>query len=1079
MRLLIRLWPAAAGLFLALGLLALLKVWPAQAVVQFVVHTTVADFTQGTFYRTGLTQQGDGEVTLLTVGISGQWITTTNATGFIPRSEHAAVVVNNRIYVFGGRAVAGTLTSIQTATVNTANHNLSNWVTPTVSLAGVYPAGISALSAAYLNGTVYLIGGYSADESTEITSTVSFARIQPNGTLDPFARTAALPQRLSRTDVVILNGRLYVIGGRGPDSRGRNAVYYAEPNAATGQIAQWFTATGTLPYPVFGHEAFAAGGYLYFSGGVSNSVGTGGVVPNVYFAALQVDGNIAPSGWVSTTLMPFPLYEAAAVTFGGQLYSTGGSTSASLAGLPSDYVGTALPDDDGTIPQWFNTDLIFPARFAHAAVVNSDGWIYLIGGTVGSNQPITASIVNAGATTGAGGAYAKYGRYTSSIIDLTKIRPLQQLKWVTYLGNTSTVSLTMRYRYRVRDTSPWSGWSAPLPSLNVAGTLTTTYPLTPSARYFQYEASFTSTNQLTTPIVSHVELVYDRPDPPQLLKLASPPGGSSVLVGQRITYTLRYSNVSDSTFHTVVISDLVPISTTYAPGSIFAPPGVTSDPSGAPTLVWQVGDLPPHTGGDVGYAVTVDAGVPDDTQIPNIASLFSDEGDAVSAQIVHFVGQAMLVIKSSDTSAPSQAGNTVQPGDRITYTLDYQNTSDLARTGVVITDRLPLHLSYVSGIGPIDTSLLSSGILRWNVGSVPPGGSGTVGFVAAVQTSAPHGSLIDNAGQIDSNETGSSTSLTLTHPVAYRYDLALSKSDGRVTAPPGSVLTYTLRLTNTATFPVTATGIIITDYIEAGLPGLTQTVLSFAGGTPGWSFAESGPGYVAYRNVVGSLPPNQSRAITIVVRLTDALPPGVLAIRNSAEMYDDGQGGVELDILNQCCASDIDIVAGPDLIVTGISQLGTSTQPATFVVTLKNQGLDPTRGPDNNGWFTTDLYIKPAGDAAPFGPADRYLGACPTQTNPCANVRDSLYRFTKAFGGAGLAPDETWTLTYMFPLTAGQTFWVYAQADVYWADPAPMWGTAQNGRMIEGDEANNIAGPLIVGSGGPGDKKVFLPIVRK
>ena len=85
MRVLLRSWPAAAGVLLAYALLALLRAYPAQAVAQVFVHTTVGDFNAGAFYRTGLAQQGDGEVTLLTVGIAGQWITTTNAAGFVPR----------------------------------------------------------------------------------------------------------------------------------------------------------------------------------------------------------------------------------------------------------------------------------------------------------------------------------------------------------------------------------------------------------------------------------------------------------------------------------------------------------------------------------------------------------------------------------------------------------------------------------------------------------------------------------------------------------------------------------------------------------------------------------------------------------------------------------------------------------------------------------------------------------------------------------------------------------------------------------------------------------------------------------
>lgn len=1080
MRIVIRSWPALAGVLAACALLALLRPAPAQAVTQSIVHTSVSDFNQGAFFRTGLSDESDGEVTLLSVGIAGQWITTTNAAGFVPRSEHAAIAANNRIYVFGGQAHGSTLTSIQYATIESDTHNLSDWITASVSLAGLYPSGVASLGAATLDGYVYLIGGYTSNESIGITSTVAVAQMQADGTLTAFSRTAALPQRLSRSETTVLNGYLYVIGGRGPDSAGRDTVYYARPDAATGAIAQWYTATAALPYRAFGHEAFAANGRLYVAGGVSNTAGAGGVVPNVFYAAPLTDtGDITTGGWLATEIMPFPLYEAAAASFAGQLYSTGGSASALLAGDPSDYVGAALPLDSGAIITWVNTSLIHPARFAHAAVVNSDGWIYIIGGTVGSNQPITASTVNAGATAGAGGAaYAPFGRYTSSIVDLKKNYTLQQLKWTAFLGDTASVSLTMRYRHRTA-LGNWSDWSAQLPSLGGAGTSTTTYALGQAARYFQYEATFTSTTGLTTPILSRVEVMYDTPEPPQFLKLADPPGGSSVAAGGRITYTLRYSNTGEAILQNVTISDRVPISTTYAPGSIFASPGVVSSTSGNPFLAWQVGDLPPHTGGEVGYAVTVDGDVPEGAQIQNIADLSSDQVDTQSTAVYHTVGLPPIVIKSAATSAPGQAGLTVQPGDRITYTLVYSNPSDArALTGVVITDQLPLHLTYLGWFGAIapDTGLLASErTLRWFVGSVPTRTTGAVGFVATVSGSAPDGAALDNTAQVDSNETLPVNGNTASRRVAYRFDLSLSKTDGKAVASAGERLTYTLRVTNTATYPITATGVIITDYLEPGLPGLTATVLSFAGGTPGWNFAGYDGAYAMYEYPVGSLGPNQSRAITLVAQITDTLPGGVLAVRNSAEVIDGGASGVEVDPGNQI-ASDSDVVAGPDLAVAGIRLVNRTGQQVTVAVTVTNQGLEATQGPDGKGWFGMDLYVKPAGDPPPFGPGDRYLGFCASPTNPCTDTRYGLYTWIKAWDGPGLAPGETWLVTYTHPFTASGLFWLYAQADPFWGDGQPASGASQHGRIVEGDEGNNIFGPVLLDAT---DFKVYLPAVMK
>jgi len=352
-----------------------------------------------------------------------------------------------------------------------------------------------------------------------------------------------------------------------------------------------------------------------------------------------------------------------------------------------------------------------------------------------------------------------------------------------------------------------------------------------------------------------------------------------------------------------------------------------------------------------------------------------------------------------------------------------------------------------------------------------------VGFVAIVADTAPNGALLDNVAQVDSTEIARADSNLSRLTVKYRYDLALSKSDGRTTASAGDQVIYTLRITNTAAYPVTATGVIITDYIEPGLPGLTATVLSFAGGTPGWSFVEvDADGNAIYRYPVGSLGPNQTRVITMAVQVADPLPSSVLAIENYAETLDDGASGIELDYSNQGVA-DTDIVAGPDLAVTGIRLLSQSELTVTVAVTVTNQGVDPTRGPDSTPPFGTDLYVKPAGAPPPSGPDDRYLGLCPAPGSYCdyGVARWSLYDWLEN----GLAPGATVGLVYTHSLPANGTYWLYAQTDPFWGaegDPSPVWGSSPHGRNVEFDEENNIFGPLAIMVGG---NRVFLPVVLK
>jgi hypothetical protein len=54
--------------------------------------------------------------------------------------------------------------------------------------------------------------------------------------------------------------------------------------------------------------------------------------------------------------------------------------------------------------------------------------------------------------------------------------------------------------------------------------------------------------------------------------------------------------------------------------------------------------------------------------------------------------------------------------------------------------------------------------------------------------------------------------------------------------------------------------------------------------------------------------------------------------------------------------------------------------------------------------------------------------------------------------------------------------WLYAQADTTWNEPDPIYGIPSHGRMIEGDETNNILGPIEIVVDYP---KVYLPFIRR
>jgi uncharacterized repeat protein (TIGR01451 family) len=91
-------------------------------------------------------------------------------------------------------------------------------------------------------------------------------------------------------------------------------------------------------------------------------------------------------------------------------------------------------------------------------------------------------------------------------------------------------------------------------------------------------------------------------------------------------------------------------------------------------------------------------------------------------------------------------------GDNVTFTLMISNTSSALATGVVVKDKLPTGLTYVSdnGNGTYDAA---SGI--WFVGNIAAGGSKSIQIVATVTNfnDATNVAEVTDQDQIDTDST--------------------------------------------------------------------------------------------------------------------------------------------------------------------------------------------------------------------------------------------------------------------------------------------------------------------------------------
>ena len=208
-----------------------------------------------------------------------------------------------------------------------------------------------------------------------------------------------------------------------------------------------------------------------------------------------------------------------------------------------------------------------------------------------------------------------------------------------------------------------------------------------------------------------------------------------------------------------------------------------------------------------------------------------DQGDVQILDIATNASHSLEFTKTVDQSD-------ILPGETVEYTLNYNNTGSTTLTGVSIVDILPPELTYVPNSCTGGCSEVSTGVLEWNIGTLPPG-SGSVLFQATLNPTNSQTSVTNGAG-IDSNELPSQE-VDVTTPIL-SPNLTLNKtSDKAAGALPGETVTYTL---NWGTDSRDNNG-IITDSLNADLnyvPGSCTGNCTETNGTLTWSLGDLATG---------------------------------------------------------------------------------------------------------------------------------------------------------------------------------------------------------------------------------------------
>ncbi|MCP4543443.1 MAG: DUF11 domain-containing protein [Chloroflexi bacterium] len=378
-------------------------------------------------------------------------------------------------------------------------------------------------------------------------------------------------------------------------------------------------------------------------------------------------------------------------------------------------------------------------------------------------------------------------------------------------------------------------------------------------------------------------------------------------VGERLTYTLSFSNHTSLTATNVLITDVVPSNWISAITVISS--GVTITDTGAsPAYVWQVQDLSPGEGGTITITGVLGPNVGRGQTVSNTMyahAVFSGTSDVMTASApVSRYGADLTLSKRVNDSQP-------YAGDTITYTLSVANLGPDDTTGVEIDDTLPPGVTY-------DSSYPTRGYIvgnsAWHIDTLRAGESATLDLVARVDVPAPNRNHITNTAVISASDqpddlTGNNTAsavIELAHA-----DLALTKTGPLDPVLPGTRLTYTLAITNQGT--ITTAGVILTDTLPIGV--------SFVATSPECSHTSS-----TITCTIGNLASLATRTFTVVTT-----PETGALITNTALVTGDEP---DHDLLNNTATEPTWVSAEADLDVDKWDSVDPVLAGATLTWTL-------------------------------------------------------------------------------------------------------------------------------------------------
>lgn len=332
---------------------------------------------------------------LLSDGGCGSTWCTDSSSFSTSRFYHAVGISNGFMYISAGQSsVSNMLGDSQYARLTTSGALASDsgcgstWCTASnVSIARGAPSYVMN------GGTLYIMGGMQTSNTETATTYYASANNGGSGAAGTWTSNTALSAGRYDGCSVTYNGYIYAISGNLSSTSRSNWTTYAKVGS-DGTLGTWTDAVAfsTNPTNVEQHACAAYNGYLYELGGYN-----GGFRTDVRYIPINADGSLGDS-WLDATSLPTGLEKPSVAAYNGYLYVVGGASSTASATSTALYAQIAA---DGSLGSW-QTTTSYPHNIKSASSFIGDGYLYLLGGTDGTNyqNDVQAALIKSDGTLG-------------------------------------------------------------------------------------------------------------------------------------------------------------------------------------------------------------------------------------------------------------------------------------------------------------------------------------------------------------------------------------------------------------------------------------------------------------------------------------------------------------------------------------------------------------------------------------------------------------------------------------------------------------------------------------------------------